>query len=286
MLNGDERMITTAFDADGRFGVVAGDKGSVFITQDRGRTWSDSDGLKLNESERIAAAAFSTDGKHGVVTGGEGSVFATQSSGRSWTSTERDYQGTIFIDVVSALPGGRNFVAMDDDGGVHLLKPYPDMAEWESRSLDTMRIRIEEDEILLNSVIGLEITKFLDSVLSADVNVDDGEAPEPGNDETLFSRLFGELMGMRVVILIALLFLVQILVRLYQYSLRLAAFWDARADAVLLARSFAYRSAETFDDLVATLTPDAYDFKPSPKSGHEAMMNLAGQLLRRDSRKS
>ena len=286
VLKGDEKMITTAFDADGRFGVIAGDKGSVFITQDKGKTWSDSDGLKLNEGERIVAAAFSTDGKHGVVTGDEGSVFATQSSGRSWTSTERDSQGTIFIDVVSALPGGRNFVAMDDDRGIHLLKPYPDMAEWENRSLDAIRIRIQKDEILRKSVIGRAITKLLDSVPGADVNVGDGETLKPDNDKPLFSRLFGELTGIRVVVLVVLLFLVQILVRLYQYSLRLAVFWDARADAVLLARSFAYHSAETFDDLVAALAPDAYDFKPSPKSGHEGMMNSVGQLLRRESRKS
>ena len=286
VLKDDESIITAKFDVGGQFGVVAGHKGSVFVTQDRGKTWSDSDDLKLNENERIVAAAFSTDGKYGVVTGGEGSVFATQSSGRSWISTERDYQGTIFIDVVSAFPGGRNFVAVDDDGGIHLLKPYPDMAEWKNQSLAAIRIRIQEDEILRKSVIGREITKSLDSVLSADVNIDDGEALKPGNDEAPPSPIIGELMGIRVVILIALLFLVQILVRLYQYSLRLAAFWDARADAVLLARSFAYHSAETFDDLVAALAPDAYDFRSSPKSGHEAVMNLAGQLLRRESRKS
>ena len=215
-----------------------------------------------------------------------GSVFTTQSSGQSWVSTERDHQGTTFIDVVSALPGGRDFVAMDDDGGIHLLKAYPDIAKWENRFLDAMRIRIRDDEILRKSVVGREIANFLGSVLDADV--DDGEAPKPGNDEPLplFIRLFDELTVMRVVTLIALLLLVQILVRLHQYSLRLATFWDARADAVLLARSFACRSAETFDDLVDALAPDAYDFKPSPKSGHESMMNLAGQLLRRNSRKS
>ena len=91
---------------------------------------------------------------------------------------------------------------------------------------------------------------------------------------------------MRIVTLFALFFIVHVLVRLHQYSLRLAAFWDARADAVLLAQSFDCHRAETFDDLVAALAPDAYDFKPSPKSGHEAVMNLAGQLLRRVSRKS
>ena len=91
---------------------------------------------------------------------------------------------------------------------------------------------------------------------------------------------------MRIVTLIILFFLVQILVRLHQYGLRLATFWDSRADALLLKQSFADHKAAAFDDLVAALAPDAYDFKPTPKSGHEAVMNLAGQLLRRESRKS
>ena len=285
VLKGDERIITAAFDATSRFGIVAGDEGSVFVTQDGGKAWSKSGGLKLKESERIVAAAFSTDGKHGVVAGGKGSVFETQSSGESWISAVWDYQGTSNIDVVNAIPGGRHFVAVDDDGRIHLLKAYPDMVEWENRSLVAMRSRIQEDEILRESVIGQEIVEYLDRAPSTDRNIAGGEDSKPSNVITLPS-LLDEITVMRGVTLIVLFFLVQILVRLYQYSLRLAAFWDARADAVLLAQSFACHSAETFYDLVAALAPDAYDFKPSPKSGHESMMNLADQLLRRESRKS
>ena len=95
-----------------------------------------------------------------------------------------------------------------------------------------------------------------------------------------------EITVMRSAALAILFFPVHILVRLYQYGLRLSMFWDARVDALLLARSFAYRSAETFGDLAAAPAPDAYDFKPPSKSGHEAMTSSAVQILRRDSRKS
>ena len=281
-----EWIVTAVLNADGRFGVVASSEGSVFVTQDDGETWSaPTKGLELKEGERIVTAALDADGRFGVV-GDEGSVFVTQSSELGWTSTELDHQGATFIDVVSGIPEGRDFVAVDSDGGIHLLKAYPDMAEWENRSLDAMRIRIQEDEILRKSVIGREITRFLNEALSADGNVDSGEGSKSDNGKGFFGTLFEELMLMRVVTLIILFFLVQILVRQYQYSLRLSVFWDARADAVLLARSFAYHSAETFDDLVAALAPDAYDFKPMPKSGHEAVTHLAGQLPRRESRKS
>ena len=281
-----ERIFVAMFGPDGRHGVVGGHKGSVFVTQDGGQNWNVPENselkkdLELREGERIVAAAFDADGRFGVVAGSEGSVFVTQSSELRWNSTERDYQDTSFIDVVSASPGGRDFVAVDGDGGIHLLEAYPDMAEWESRSLDAMRIRIQEDEILRKSVIGREITKFLNKALSADGNVDSGEDSKPGNcedskpgncedsksgnDKGFFSGLLDELTVMRVVTLIVLFFLVQILVRLHQYSLRLATFWDSRADALLLAQSFADHKAAAFDDLVAALAPDAYDFKPSP----------------------
>ena len=293
-----EWIITATFGPDGRHGVVGGDEGSVFVTQNGGQTWSVPKGLEL-KGERIVTAAFDANGRFGVVAGSEGSVFVTQifvtqSSELRWNSTELDHQGTSFIDVVSAIPGGRDFVAVDGDGGIHLLKAYPDMAKWENRSLDAMRIRIREDEILRKSMIGGEITKFLNAALSADGNVDsgegskpgNGEGSKPGNDKGFFSDLFDELTLMRAVTMIVLFFLVQILVRLHQYSLRLATFWDSRADALLLAQSFADHNAATFDDLVAALAPDAYDFKPSPKSGHEAVMNLMGQFLRRESRNS
>lgn len=70
----------------------------------------------------------------------------------------------------------------------------------------------------------------------------------------------------QIATLTVLFFMVQILVRLYQYSLRLSAFWESRADTVLLARSFASLEAERFDGLVNALAPDAHDFKPPPKS--------------------
>ena len=63
-----------------------------------------------------------------------------------------------------------------------------------------------------------------------------------------------------------LFFLVQLLVRLYQYSLRLAYFWESRCDAVLLDHSFAEKRSERFDGLVSALAPDTYDFKAPPRS--------------------
>ena len=148
-----------------------------------------------------------------------------------------------------------------------------------------MRDRVRSNRILRESTIGKEIISFLNSDIATSVRTDDSGNSESENGNDSIGRFVDNLTAMRIVTLIVLFFLAQILVRLHQYSLRLAAFWDSRADAVLLANSFAYRSAESFDDLVAALAPDAYDFKPPPKSGHETAMSLADRLRpRRDSR--
>ena len=96
-------------------------------------------------------------------------------------------------------------------------------------------------------------------------------AAEPNTifERTLMHRIMealGNLTLMRVVTLTILFFLVRVLIRLYQYSLRLAAFWESRSDAVLLADCLAAAKAKRFDDLVNALSPDTYDFNPLPRS--------------------
>ena len=272
-----EQHTASAFSRNGNTGVVAGDKGSVFLTRDGGENWISLD-LSLERTEWVIEATFSADGGTGVVAGDEGSVFLTRDGGESWEFT-----------------GGEDLRSHDSFSSVRLTTEDVYVAETSNRetsrrvryilknykferpeSLTNILKTIEDDAILKNSSIYKQIGALLDkrSIRAGD------------NGGGWFFGILENLTVMRTVTLVALFFLIHILVRLHQYSLRLAAFWDARADAVLLARSFAYHRAETFDDLVAALAPDAHDFKPSPKSGHEAVTHLAGQLLRRESRKS
>ena len=276
-----ERITVAAFSKNDNTGVVASNKGSIFLTRDGGKSWNPPD-LSLEPGEWVTQAAFSADGRTGVMAGDEGSVFLTRNGGENWESTKgenlrsRDSFSSVTLTTEDA------YVAETSSGIRYLLKNYKFSERPES--LVNIRKVMENDAILRNSRIYKQISAFLYETKSIRTGDNSGGS---SNVRSGWSSDFLEgVMGMRIVALFALFFLVHVLVRLHQYSLRLSAFWDARADAVLLAQSFAYRRAETFDDLVAALAPDAYDFKPTPKSGHEAVMNLAGQLLRRESRKS
>lgn len=94
---------------------------------------------------------------------------------------------------------------------------------------------------------------------------------------TLIQRLGVEqALWLRGIAALATIYLVQLFVRLYRYSVRLAAHWDSRADAVLLGHSFSGINP-SFNDLVAALGPDALDFKP-PRYSYFPSWRRPGKL--------
>jgi len=80
----------------------------------------------------------------------------------------------------------------------------------------------------------------------------------------------------RVGAVLILIFLVQILVTLFRYNSRLAAFYDARADALQVCTSNAFDSAEK---CVAVLAPDSLDFGKIPRSSVESGAEIVKRLL-------
>ncbi len=285
-----ERITAVAFSADKQIGVIAGDEGSVFQTTDGGERW-DSIDLSLKWSEGITATAFSSaNGGIGVVASDKGSVFRTTGSGEKWESTEiEDYispERVFELQKGSDISGRKGDVSSDvtfvleaDDGAQYFLRNHEQLDNWRDMSLVEIYDAMKDDDILENVRIIQDITEFLYE--SESVVAETGE-----DDEGFFGILDNSLTVMRTVTLVSLLILVHILVRLHRYSVRLAAFWDARADAVLLAQSFARCKAETFDDLAAVFAPDAYDFKPTPRLEHESATKLLRQVLRGESRTS
>jgi hypothetical protein len=81
---------------------------------------------------------------------------------------------------------------------------------------------------------------------------------------------------LRVTTILLIAFLVQILVSLYRYNTRLASYYDARADAVLMTRF----AGTEFDNLVELLSPDRFDFGRQPRSPMGNAVELAREILR------
>jgi hypothetical protein len=80
----------------------------------------------------------------------------------------------------------------------------------------------------------------------------------------------------RIGSIIILLFLVQILVTLYRYNVRAAAFYDGRADALLLIQG---KDAE-LGRLVDLFTPTSVDFGRMPSTPLHAVLDVAKGALK------
>ena len=294
-----ERIITASFASDGRRGIVGGTKSSVFFTKDEGRTWSRPADLTLkgDEQEYVARVEFGVDdnSKTMLVVGDEGSVFVTRNEGQTWFLTEGLDSVTkelVSVRAIQEKPTKERLVdrqtgakspseekdgydpSEEKDGsqysflmmagdGAYILKTHQIGPE---ESLSVIQSRVRNDDVLRRSVIGKDILKM-------SLQESPGLGGNHGEDTTKIWFPIDELTLMRIASMTILFFLVQLLVRLYQYNLRLASFLDSRADAVLLARTFASRERIPFDDLVHSMAPDDYDFKPQPRLLHEAVLN-------------
>jgi len=78
--------------------------------------------------------------------------------------------------------------------------------------------------------------------------------------------------------LAVILFLVGILVGMYRYSARLASYYDARADALVLLGDSPF-DIEKFEKLVGTLSPETYDFGRIPASPTDQAVALTKEML-------
>jgi len=90
----------------------------------------------------------------------------------------------------------------------------------------------------------------------------------------------------RVGAVLIIIFLVQILITLYRYSLRLAAYYDARADALELAIGVdGCIDPEMLRTLAAIISPDTIEFGRGPKSPAEAGLEFAKAVLAANTQK-
>ena len=258
-----EEITAAAFSEDGNTGLVGGHFGAVVLTTDGGHKWKKLD-VPLQAGEKVAAAALSADGKSGLVVGHEGLVYLTTDGGANWYPTEGLDRSPFVVDV-SALESPRSFIALTEDRDYYGLQSHLELKGWHGWSISKIRRTMINHKDIQGSQIFEEINRFIGTPVDSDTKGAKG-SNEPSGGLLGFLGNLDNLTVMRIATMTILFFLVQILVRLYQYNLRLSAFWDSRADAMFLAKTFAEDKVERFDDLVRALGPDAYDFKSPPQS--------------------
>jgi uncharacterized protein YpmB len=82
-------------------------------------------------------------------------------------------------------------------------------------------------------------------------------------------------LGVKIGSIAVVLFLVQLLSSLYRYNIRMAAYYDARADAILLSGALALDSLKKLSEI---LSPEMLDFSKTPETPWEKIIETAGKL--------
>ena len=79
----------------------------------------------------------------------------------------------------------------------------------------------------------------------------------------------------RITAVLLLIFGAQVLINFYRYNLRLAAFYESRADAIELLGA---KSLDNLAPIVASLSPEVIDLGKVPKTPTQEITELAKSL--------
>ena len=225
-----------AFSLDGQYGLVVGENGSsVTITRDCGRTWTIPPRLAFGADSWIVPKKPST----------------TKELVRNGTPHRTYWHNRkIVFETGSASPYEPVFAGVAEDGSLFLLRERSDLMNWRRRSMYDIQSSVGDLDV------GPEIQEFIGGALAS--------TGGDKNIQRIISDSSFNLLISRGAILAFLFFLLHLLARIYQYTVRLSAFWNSRADAICLRNDLADSHSHRFDDLVHSLAPDEYHFGRIP----------------------
>lgn len=265
-----------ASSATGQVALVRDHEDHLFLTDDAGEKWQE---LSFRLPGRLTAVAVDLDGRTVVVANDQGSGYVSWNAGRRWEPTappEGDLD-IAFLEspvriLATSMPSPR-WSDMGAGGEQFVLERHTALAGWQSRSSSSILDALRQSSTLQNSEIHRSMRQFLvdyDARASLDAReLESAPSTAASEKRTSLGEVFSDLRIIQAATLTILFFLVQTLSRLHRYSLRLAAFWESRADAVLLAQG---RPEMQFEELVRSFAPDTYDFRSSPQAALQSLL--------------
>ena len=285
---------------DERAVVVAGDDGTIKVSTDF-QSWTDAVGGQRRQDFR--AIASGKDGRLMVVVGRNGLIWGSTDEGGSWgprTSNVADHLEAVALSDSSGVTvavGRDGTILVSDDGGAR---------RWvsrDSRTANTLNAVVLGADGKRMIVVGgnatilrseSTATEMFPAIERVDVGADPPVCPEGATADVAEDGITADLTEqevlaeisffatfVRVATVLILFFMVQYLISLTRYSLRLAAFYDARRDVVLLAAEDQIPQPRSFADLdrmMRAMSPDALDFGRSPRTTVEQAMQMAGLI--------
>ncbi len=293
-------LMSVHLTADGSRGWAVGFGGTIIVSVDGGKTW---DAWASGTTNTLLSVHFADDGLRGWSVGERGTLVATADGGRSWVAQTRNVF-PILTSVHFSADGRRGWAVGFD--GFRLTFDPPDLSSFgQAKTLDELRKllkvadideaqlgdpfatyraldanraalqtqyeTLETDIKRLNSDLGIN-TQSPTEQSSPTGTASQTNPPKDFDWDKVFNLIA------RFAVVSVVLFLVGILVSIYRYTARLAAHYDARADALGLAEAILPKD---FHRLAETLAPGRLDFGKAEAAPTNKLLDLAVLALRR-----
>lgn len=290
-------------EGDTAMAVAVGDGGTILVSCDGSRKWRRRD--EVDRKRRFYAVAFSERGLTAVAVGRHGEIWTSDGlcTHRKWTS--RDTKAGNSLEAVALNEDGRIAVAVGGDGtvlvsrdrGVTWRAPYSRTAHRlhavtfsrDGRSATAvgdestiLRLSLSPSGATPDEVTLLNAKSILKKSTLQERDQGRIEAPEKADkapekaDKTKIASIYTIIERIGIVFIV--LVMVQYLMSLARYNLRLAAFYKARRDTIRLAEKELPRpeSIDELERMMQALSPDDLDFGRASRNP----VNLAMQLAR------
>ena len=275
------------FMADGRAGWAVGDVGTILATTDGGETWEP---RTSGTTKWLGALHFLADGRAGWAVGRAGTILATTDGSETWeprTSGTKEWLWAVHF-----LADGRAgwAVGQGEEGTILVSRqqePVPTVPSIEPNSDALIQFLSKEtfpslfmapvykEQLENKTEDSKELERTREQLVTEIQTFTQGEK-EDGKSSISFLT---NITAIRAGIIVLILFLVQILVHLSRYNTRLAGFYSARADVLLLIGEKQWVKerptvAEVLE-MMDAFSPDRLDFGKAPATAVDRIANLA-----------
>ena len=290
--------------------VVVGDRGALLFSADvtaEDVEWT----RETGEEDRHSFEDVAFSGNTAVAVGRRGAVWTSTDGGDAWVPRDGRQGNNLYAVVLGS--DGRIAVAVGRDGTI-LVSEDNEKESWKSRisrtrdGLEAVAFGVAEKALMIvgegEAILRSESTEeeIFPEMELVRLKDDTRTPPQPDmapgdrtpDDES--SRLLSQELRalfqgnlLRAVITVLFLFMAQHLFGLARYEFRLAAYYDARRDAILLVPKDAFPrpgNIDELDQLMQALSPDDLEIgRPSKTIMDRMMRMMMGRFIPEDRRR-
>ncbi len=269
-----------AFSGNVSTAVAVGRRGVVWASTDGGKTWSRRESRVGNSLE---AVALSGDGKIAVVVGRDGDVLVSEDSGkRTWTSRESSTANRLYAVALVHEPNSgsraRALVVVGEDSIILRSESYssePSSGEI-FPVMETVWSKVDARRE--------QQARAEDEAPGAGRRSDPGKPSGEKSLQPWWINLTDHFQHYSLLVgtIVLFMFMAQNLFGLVRYNLRIAAFYHARRDAILLTRVTEFPNSKDInelDQLMQALSPDTLEIGRPSRTMMDRMMWMVDRLI-------